>query len=247
MTTFNEQDHPRTDTGKFDNKQFSEPANLTLPPAPVQDLAQQLEDLDADLYREMLRLDERRSDAQLAYQRVSLKTLGAGLKKEYPNARYLRLGEDTENGNEYWIDGLIDADGNEVAAKSAFFAEETLLHDNGHQVQDMVGNLTRRSVRWMEGVTDDDGEAAKFGQGGVFTSIDLDKAAALEVGGRPPVATRALTIEEQAILVKAAKDGLILLEDIVYERAEDQTPAELEEVRTQISQIKTVFGDADAA
>lgn len=246
MTTFNELDHPRGDAGKFENKQFSEP-DVALAPAPEDAvaLAQQLEDLDAELYRDMLRLDERRSDAQLAYQRVSLKTLGAGLKKEYPNARYLRLTDDPESSDEYWINGLTDADGNPIPAKTDYLAEESLLHDSGHQVQDMVGNLGRRSVRWMEGVTDDNGEAARFGQGGEFISIDLDKAAALELGEKPTVANRTLGADEQKVLAAAAEDGLYYLQDIVEERANEYSKDDLEDIHDRISQIAKVFNGDD--
>ena len=243
-TTFNEADHPRGDAGKFETKQRLE-SGVELIPDPSAKLAAQLEDLDAELYREMLRLDERRSDAQLAYQRVSLKTLGAGLKKEYPNARYLRLSEDSEHSNEYWVEGLTDADGNSIPAKSDNLAEESLLHDNGHQVLDMVGNLTRRSVRWMEGVTDDNGELAKFGQGGEFINVDLDKAAALELGGKPTVETRTLAADEQLVLTKAAEDGLYYLQDIVEERADDYSKSDLEDIEDRISAIARLLDPED--
>ncbi|MCC3292614.1 hypothetical protein [Arthrobacter sp. zg-Y1110] len=165
--------------GQFASTAHTEPQGVNLSPAAGTDI-NELDARGTELYEEVERARDHFSDVFLAMQHVELKTLGVGLKQNYPDARYLVLEDDPEGGG-YWINSMVDANGSVIPPKSDFFEEESLLDDDGPAVGSVIADLDRRSVRWMQGVTDDDGDAASMGQAPEYVRIDLDRASALEL------------------------------------------------------------------
>lgn len=250
--TFDPTKHPREQAGPnpghFAEKKFSEPdVSVTAGPS--------AEDFAARTERAQ-RLHERKEaarnlllDLQLDEQRLALKNIGEGLKAQYPTARYLNITHNYESSDGYWIESVTDADGNVLASAGdvddhgSTFTEVSLF-DGGPSVEEEVSSLGRHSVRWMEGVTDDDGEAASLGRGDDNVSIDLDKAAGLELGEERTPLDAAIAGEEERKLVREAfDDATSHLEDILEERAEDYGEDDLEDIQERLDAMAQFTGE----
>lgn len=244
MTTFDPKKHPREQTGPnpghFAAKGYSEPdVSVGAPDARQEAFTERMERAQR-LHEQKEAARDLMLDLQLDRQRLALKNLGEGLKADYPTARYLNLTRDYESSDGYWLESVTDGDGNvlvsagDVNDNGHSFAEVPLI-DGGPTVEDEVSALSRQSTRWMKGVTDDDGEAASFGQGDEV-AIDLDKAAALELGSeRAPVDAVVAGEENRKLVREALDDAGSHLDDILEEQAEDYDESDLEDIRDRIA------------
>lgn len=251
--TFDAAKHPRAqtgpNTGQFAEKHFPEP-DVSVGAGPsAEDLAARTE--RAQRLRE--RTEAARDlllDLQLDEQRLALKDIGEGLKALYPTARYLNITKNYESSDGYWIQSVTDAGGNTLAQDDLDIFDgktplsETRLYDGGPDVQEAVSHLGRRSVRWMEGVTDDDGEAASLGQADDDVSIDLDKAAALDPGEeRSPLDASIAGEEERKLVREAIDDATYHLDDILSEQAGDYGKSDLEDIQERLDAMARFTGE----
>ena len=97
-------------------------------------------------------------------------------------------------------------------------------------------------TRWMNGVTDDDGESAGLGRHAGSVSIDVDKAEALDLGPvKSPLETAVIGDENRDVVTGAVDDAISHLEDqLMYSGDYDED--DLEDMRTRIADMRRILG-----
>lgn len=243
MTSFDKAAHPRLDSGLTGAGQFTTknhpPASLTVPAPQAGPVKEGHEALDtrARAVWKQVEAGALHQDALMQdYRRVVLKTMGEGLKEKYPDGRYLNL---TVDEGRYWADNVTDADGNILAED-----DELDIFDGQDDVTEILDDrpFDLSDSRWMNGVTDDDGESAGFGRHAGSVSIDLDKAEALDLGPvKSPLEAAFIGDDNRDVLTGAVDDAISHLEDQLMFSG-DYDKDDLEDMRARIADMRRITG-----
>lgn len=180
-------------------------------------------------YEQLAALDQQAS-------RMAVRGLAVTLLKKYPEAAVLRISE-YENG--CYAPVALEA------------ADRTVLKDqlddgwiyetavNGTEVGEFVTDLSVNDNAWMSGIATDTSRKHDF------KSATIDLRAAAQPGPYDPdqddIAKRALTAEEQELLVKAARVGASELDDRLTNWKGDYSREELQELSDEVDELNKLL------
>lgn len=171
----------------------------------------------------------------------SVRGLASALLTRYPEAATLTIRENLDGENQYDILNLKDADGGileHTDDDDAWVYEEA---ENGTDMQEFAYDFDLKSDPWAEGVA----TVRTDRHDGKVAVIDLRaglKAPIPRFDKEADPSTRALTENEQRILVDAAYEGLYELNDkLGKERSVDYDEADLEGIREQVAATRKVL------
>lgn len=161
MTTFNENDHPRSTTGDgtFARKDFKAADGIVLAPAAS---AADLTAMDTARTERMQRwsdlMDNAPDSEEFAaidreHQHASVQCAAAVLLSECPTAATLTIRENEDGENQYDIVGAADADGNAVYPRG--FNEDSgwsVMYGNDAMLDETLWAVNTRDDTWAEGI-----------------------------------------------------------------------------------------------
>lgn len=194
---------------------------------------------DRDAVRERReRVYEQLADLDRQASQMAARGLAVTLLKSYPNAAVLKIAENQEGNGCYEPVSLETADGTVLKDQ----ADEGWIYEtavNGTEIGEFVTDLSVNDSAWMDGI------ATSTTRKHDFKSATIDLRAAAQPAPYNPdqddIAKRPLTEDEQEILVKGARAGVVELEDRLTNWRSDYSREELAELSDEVDALNKLL------